>query len=233
MKILCYSCVILLLFACHESKPKERVLAVTDPVAARLDSFKAMARPGDLVFRLGDDMMSYSIRFLSEQDPSYSHVGIVSEREGALGVMHISPSEASRDTIHFEPIDSFLNPVHNLYAGLYRYQLSDAERKAFFDNISLYQGQGIHFDYWYDLTTNNKLYCSELIAKSLEKATGSRMHFEGKFLPQSMMKLMYAYFANLSTDKKLIQNRKYISLDQLYLRKGCDSLYKFSLRNDN
>ncbi|GAB4092163.1 C40 family peptidase [Flaviaesturariibacter terrae] len=203
-----------------------------DPVPARMDSLKALARPGDLLFRLGDDMVSYSIRFLSEKDPSYSHVGLLVPVNGSLQVAHIGPYDGGRDTLHSEPIDSFLNPAKNLLAGLYRFRISDAERVRFLANVDGWRRRGVHFDYWYDLGTNDKLYCSELIAKSLAPATGNRLQFPGKLLPQSMLKLMYAYFATLSTDTTLIRKRPYISLDQLYTSGHCDSLIKISLRNN-
>lgn len=203
-----------------------------NPVPARIDSLKQLARPGDLLLRLGDDMMSYSIRFLSERDPSYSHVGLLLEHNGSLEVAHIGPYAGGLDTLRYEPIDSFINPAQNLAAGLYRYRIDSAERARFLANVGTWARKGVHFDYWYDLSTNDKLYCSELIAKSLAPATGNRLRFPGKQLPASMLKLMYAYFANLSTDTTMIRKRPYISIDQLYVRPDCDSILKISLRSN-
>ena len=206
--------------------------ARVDPVTARIDSLRRLARPGDLLLRLGDDMMSYSIRYLSEKDPSYSHVGLLTDHNGLLEVAHIGPYDGGRDTLRYEPIDSFINPAANLAAGLYRFRISDAERQQFLSNVEAWSRKGVHFDYWYDLSTNDKLYCSELIAKSLAPATNNRVRFPGKLLPPSMLKLMYAYFANLSADTALIRRRPYISLDQLYLSGHCDSILKISLRSN-
>ncbi|RYZ18508.1 MAG: hypothetical protein EOO16_22325 [Chitinophagaceae bacterium] len=206
--------------------------ATIDPVPARLDSFRRLARPGDLVLRLGEDMVSYSIRYLSERDPSYSHVGLVLEKDGALQVAHIGPYAGGRDTLQSEPIDSFLSPAHNLAAGLYRFRISDAERARFLGNVAKYQQRRVHFDYAYDLATNDKLYCSELIAKSLSPATGNRLQFAAQPVPPSMKRLIGAYLAGTIGDSARIGTGRYIPLDELYRSTVCDSILKISLRSN-
>ncbi|RYY96859.1 MAG: hypothetical protein EOO11_12420 [Chitinophagaceae bacterium] len=202
-----------------------------DPVEARLDSLKAAARAGDLVLRLGDDMLSYSIQYLSAKDPSYSHAGFIVERNGSPWVGHIAPGSAGTDTIRYEPIDSFLAPATNIKAGLYRYTLDTAERGRYLGQLALYGRQGVHFDHTYDLRTDSLLYCSELIAKSLAAATENRIRIEGSHVPEKMLPLMYAFFKGQPIEKAEFRTRKYISLDQLYLHPACRPVKVISLRN--
>ncbi|RYY90089.1 MAG: hypothetical protein EOO15_04010 [Chitinophagaceae bacterium] len=221
--------------ACTDGKPDKdargaKAAAPTDPVAGRIDSLKRLAQPGDLLFRLGDDMMSYSIRYLSERDPSYSHVGLLVERGGSLQVAHIGPYPDGRDTLQCEPIDSFINPVKNLDAGLYRFHLSEAEKTLLIANVRKCAEQKVHFDYAYDVRTNDKLYCTELIAKSLAAATENRIRFEGMLVPAPMRKLMYAFLSQAVPDTNEVRNRRYIALDHLYMNEHCDSVIKISLR---
>ncbi|GAA4332793.1 YiiX/YebB-like N1pC/P60 family cysteine hydrolase [Flaviaesturariibacter amylovorans] len=202
-----------------------------DLVQVRLDSLKAAAQPGDLVLRLGDDMLSHSIRYLSATDPSYSHAGVVVEQGGAHWVAHIAPDEVGRDTIRHEPLDSFLNPKKNLSAGLYRYGLSEPQRLRFLEQIDQYARRGVHFDRTYDLRTEDRLYCSELVARSLAAASGGALRIREDFVPEGMRPLMYAYFANEPIKKEEFATRRYISLDQLYLHPSCRPVLLISFRN--
>ncbi|RYY40429.1 MAG: hypothetical protein EOO08_04660 [Chitinophagaceae bacterium] len=238
MKHLCTAFALFVLTACTGAEQRGESVAVqpaptiaTDPVPARIDSLRRASRPGDLLLRLGDDMMSYSIRYLSESDPSYSHVGLLIQRKGELQVAHIGPYPNGGDTLRYEPIDSFINPATNLEAGLYRFRISEAERERFLNNVQAWGRKGVHFDYAYDLRTDGQLYCTELIAKSLAPATANRIHFSGMQVPASMRKLMYAFLSQTVPDTAEVRSRRYIALDQLYRSAYCDSILKIQLRN--
>jgi hypothetical protein len=199
----------------------------------KIDSLKHAAAAGDLVVRLGDDMLSYSIRFLSQKDPAFSHAGIVVEREGRKLVCHIAPDEDGADTIRYDVLDSFINPAKNLMCALYRYNLSAAERETFVGKLSQVGNNKIHFDRVYDLATDDLLYCSEMIAKSLKSATNGRITIKESFLPKRMLPLMYSYFKKENASKQVIAQRKYVSLDNLYLTPGCSQIMRFPLQATN
>ena len=70
-----------------------------------LDSLKGNLQQGDLILRLGDDFISDRIRFLSEKDPSYSHAGIVVNRNGQTMVCHIYPEDDKQaDTVKYQAV---------------------------------------------------------------------------------------------------------------------------------
>ena len=199
-------------------------------VQARVDSLKEAAEEGDLIVRLGDDMLSYSIRFLSQKDPSFSHTGIVVVKEGKKLVCHIYPDEAGADTIRYDPIDSFANPARNLQCGLYRYELSEIEQRTFLADMAGYQKQRVRFDRLYDLKSDDKVYCSEMIAKSLLRSTSGRIMIEQSKVPKKMLPLMSSYFKNENISKKQLSEDRYIAIDDLYLHPKCRQIMRINLQ---
>lgn len=232
MKGLYWIVTVLFLFGCKEQEKKKEPKEVkqTNTVKLQIDSLKRVAQLGDLVLRLGDDMLSYSIRFLSEQDKSFSHSGIIAEHNGEKVVCHIYPHENDADTIQYEPIDTFINPLKNVQCGLYRYDLSSSEQGDFFSQIDVYRKKKVHFDRLYDLRTGDKLYCTEMIAKALAASTHNRIHIKETYLPKAMLPMMYNYFKNEKASHEEIAARKYIAIDNLYLNPNCKQVMKFALR---
>jgi hypothetical protein len=47
-------------------------------------------------------MLSYQIRLLNNRDKSYSHAGMILEKDGKKWVAHITPFESGADTIRLE-----------------------------------------------------------------------------------------------------------------------------------
>lgn len=224
---------LLFLASCTSSSEPGKVaapLTEREVVQRDLDRLKDSAQEGDLIVRLGDDMLSYSIRFLSQTDPSYSHTGVVVMRNGEKRVCHIYPDEAGADTVRYDPIDSFASPVKNLQCGLYRYTLSGAEKSAFLAYLAGYEKAGAHFDRLYDLATDHQVYCSEMIAKSLARSTANRIAIGESKVPKKMLPLMTSYFKDEGVSKKRLSEGGYIALDDLYLHPACSSVFKINLR---
>ena len=223
---------LLILGSCAEqSKPKTSEAAPTaiGSVQGQIDSLKGLAQEGDLIVRLGDDMLSYSIRFLSQKDPSYSHTGVVVIKGGQKLVCHIYPDESGADTIRYDPIDSFANPAKNLQCGLYRYALSEEERNSFLTDLMDYGKRSVHFDRLYDLKTDDRVYCSEMIAKSLSRSTNGRISIEQSKVPKKMLPLMTSYFKNENISARQLTEDRYFAIDDLYLHPACRPLKKINL----
>ena len=81
----------------------------------------------------------------------------------------------------------------------------------------------------FDLSTDNKMYCAEMIAKSVEKATANRI-----LIPKSSItnELRQKYL-KLALQKKVIpsaksgeQQREYWSIDNLYMNPYCKEVIK-------
>ncbi|HVF95778.1 MAG TPA: YiiX/YebB-like N1pC/P60 family cysteine hydrolase, partial [Flavisolibacter sp.] len=195
----------------------------------KLDSIKATAITGDLVVRLGDDLLSYQIKFLNEADQSYSHAGIVVERGSEKFIAHITPDDPQKDGVLYTPIDSFLNPAKNLSCAVYRYNLTPAERDSFALTIEEYKSAQTRFDRVYDLTTDSEMYCSEMISKGIRKATQQRIQFREVKVPVKMQAALYNHFKK-QLSRKVIAERRIMTIDNLYRVPECRLLMQLPLK---
>lgn len=201
-----------------------------DALQSGISTFKATAQNGDLITRLGNDILSYQIKLLNDSSKLYSHAGLVIERNGEKWVAHIAPAEVGADTIQFTLIDSFINPAHNLNASLYRYKLSATEKDSVRNLIEGYKASDLRFDRYYDLATKDKMYCSEMIADALQKATNNRITTQSIPVPKHMLKLVVAYFKKEKNAEKIIAQRQYIPIDKLYRNPECSLVMQLNLK---
>jgi hypothetical protein len=223
----------LLVWSCTNDKAEIKVAATPltseEVHAFKVDSIKQAARAGDLIVRLGDDILSYQIKLLNEKDQSFSHAGVIVENGGQLQVAHIAPDDGGKDVINYIPIDSFVNPVKNLNCALFRYNLNDAERQAATDAIEAYRQKNIHFDWQYDLATDDKMYCSELISKAYTKATQNKLQFKQTLVPKRMQPALANYFKDQAS-KEEIASRKIMTIDNLYNIPECKKVMQLTLK---
>jgi hypothetical protein len=199
-------------------------------VAQRIDSLKKMALSGDLIVRLGEDVLSYQIKYLNEKDQRFSHAGMIIEKANQKFVVHLGPEENGGDSIRYLPIDSFLNPSKNLNCALFRYDFSPEERLNTINAIEKFKTSGVHFDWLYDLSTSEKMYCSEMISRAIELGTHGRIVCETTQVPIKMQPLLYTYFKKDHLTKKEIAERKIISIDNLYAMPSCSQIMSFPLQ---
>lgn len=209
---------------------KSKPLTPEEIIAKNIDSLKRTATAGDLIVRLGDDMLSYQIKFLNEKDQSYSHAGMIVEKDNQKLVAHITPDDSTKDFIQYVPIDSFLNPVKNLEAALYRYNFSEAEKAQVNTKIAEYSNSAVHFDRSYDLATEDKLYCSEMISKVVSHATANRITFSHINAPLKMRPLLVKYFKGQHSEKT-IATRQIMTIDNLYRVPECEKVMKIKLKH--
>ena len=202
----------------------------TEQIQHNIDSLKTMATDGDLVVRMNDNLISYAVKSLNETDKSFSHSGIIITLDHEKMVCSIEPGNKGADTVRFEPIDSFINPQHNLACGLFRYNLSDAERALFLGKLIKYHESKTRFDMRYDLTTDHYIYCTEMIYKSLKKATNDRIHIRLSHMPHEAVPLMKLYFERYNFAKEVVATRKFVTIDNLYLLPECKEIIRFPLK---
>ncbi len=217
----------LLFFSSCTSHPK--VLTEEERCWQRVDSLKAMAHDGDLVTRLNDNIISHQVRFLSREDKSFSHGGIIQTINGVKMVCHIDAGNPGADTLQYEPVDSFLNPSQNLACGLFRYDLGNDEKNRFLANINAYHAAKIHFDHDFLLETDSAMYCSEMIYKSLRAATHNRILLKETLIPERMLKMVYIY-----TERKhpmdWLAKEPIMAVDQLFLNPHCREIVRYTLK---
>jgi hypothetical protein len=131
-----------------------------------------------------------------------------------------NPDERLRkDSLH-----SFAAPRKNFGFAVYRYNLDASELKKYNAIIHHWYSQGLLFDYSFDLKTEDKMYCSEMIKKALEKATGNRITLNTT-TPTADEKLFFARQTN--TPVKTLKDREVVAIDNLYHHPACSLVKPF------
>ena len=192
-------------------------------------NFKDSIREGDLVVRCGNDFTIESFRDFSKKEKLYSHSGIALKHDGEMMVYSnmagdINPDEVMRS----DKLDSFLSPANNVAIGIYRYDLLQAELEKLRSIVETHYQNKLQFDMNFDLATDNKMYCAEMIAKSVQQATANRI-----MIPKSEVndELRQKYL-KIALDKKIIpsaksvEQREYWAIDDLYLNPSCREVKK-------
>lgn len=120
------------------------------------------ARPGDVVLVRGRTLRSIAMHFLESDLNSYTHVGIVVFDKDVCTVIHAHPSE----TVVIQDLcDSFVSPTKVSRAVVYRLATRDGQLQASraADAAQAYRRAHVQFDDRFDLKTEDKFYCTELV----------------------------------------------------------------------
>jgi len=161
---------------------------------------------GDIILRDSKGFFSQTFKSFSLVDKCYSHSGVIvrDSINNKLYVYHcVGGEENKTNKMKKDPIHVFCTPQSNYAFGIYRFNLPPAQMKGFIAQVKEYYKQKMEFDLKMKLETDNELYCTEMIYKSLKKATGE------DFIP-----LTQAFGAT------------YIALDNLYLNPITKQVYK-------
>jgi Permuted papain-like amidase enzyme, YaeF/YiiX, C92 family len=157
---------------------------------------------GDLIMRDSRGFFSQVFRLGSQKEKLYSHSGVIIKDtvngQVKVFVYHsVGGEENVTNKMKKDPIEIFCSPESNYAYGIYRYILPQKQINIFVAEIKKYYKQGMEFDLSLDLTTDNKMYCSEVIYKSL---------------------LVASKTDTIEVDRTST-NKPYIPLDKLYLNK--------------
>lgn len=224
------------LLACSDNNPKmvktQKSGQQDDTLAQRWKIVRSAIdslQEGDLVLRCGNDMVSYSLRDFSQTDKTYSHTGIALLTDSGMYVYHNMAGDLNPAEVMIrEPADSFLAPEYNTAIGVYRYRLSDKEKSELKKIVLEHYKNKLPFDMNFDLSTDDKMYCVEMIAKAVEKATRQKIRFS-KSIVNNDLKNKYLKMAlqkNILPSAKSAEQREYLAIDNLYLNPHCRQVYK-------
>ncbi len=112
------------------------------------------------MFRYGNGQWSKYFRDMSEREKRFSHVGIVVGDQSELAVVHSSADDwTGIGSVRRESITSFIDGYDDFV--VYRVKCTDAERREIADTALAYVGKP--FDARFDLSTSNRVYCTELV----------------------------------------------------------------------
>lgn len=185
-----------------------------------------MLREGDLVVRSGQDFASQAFRQFNKTDKSYTHAGVVLLENGYPMIYHIITGTENPDQkLRRDSLMTFVSPRHNFGYAIYRYQFEPGEVESVRNEISNYYKQGVKFDSLFEMQTDDRMYCSEMIYKVLLKTTKGRIKLT-MTTPELSDKQMYSRFTGIPVEK--VSGDQQVAIDNLYLHPACTLVKKFS-----
>ena len=189
---------------------------------------QAVLKEGDLVVRLNQDPTSQFIKNFNRRDKSYSHAGIVLFENGYPYIYHIINGEENPDErLRKDSLSRFCNPRKNMAYGIFRYKIDAGEIKRLRDLIHEWYMKRIQFDHTFNLNTNDKMYCSEIITKALDRATNKRILIETTKLTRAEAGLFSAYIhLPFAYTSKL----RIVSIDNLYKHPSCYLIKEYNYK---
>lgn len=153
-----------LLYSCNNKNQQN--------VVKKINSIKKLLSNGDVIFRNGTDDISRAARSFNRQDKTYSHCGIIAIENDSVFVYHeIGGVYNPSNQLIRQPIDSFCNPSEADKFAVYRYPLSDTQKDALSKLLQAYYHAKLSFDFFFNFYTDDKMYCSEFVFKSINTAT--------------------------------------------------------------
>lgn len=205
--ILKYSISALFFFflACDTSRQENIVTIKTNESHIHAnDSCIQKIQSGDIVLRKGNDELSELFARLNKRNQHYSHCGMAQYTDSGVYVYHIiSSSQNIEGKVLYEPISTFIQPRTNAAWAIVRYDLNENQISDMLQKIRAYAAEAVVFDKQFDLATNDKMYCSEMLYKALVFAKQDSMVIE----------------PTISNTGK-----QYIAIDNLFEHKHCKTI---------
>ena len=187
----------------------EHLSISTDQNLSRWQNAKpreAILKSGDLIFRHGRGFISNALMSFGQREKKYSHAGIISIEDGKAFVYHaIGGEENISNKLRKDPLPVFCNPAAVHAFGIYRTDLNESQIRSEMELVYSFYKSGLEFDTKFDLSTDDKMYCTEFVGKVLNRATGNQNYISLSDLP----------------------GKQYISCDDLYCNAHCLSIYSY------
>ena len=162
-------CLLFFLAACHA--PSENGTATAVAFYQRVDSAAGLVHSGDLIFRNGTDAVSRAARNMNRTDTSFSHCGILLVEHDSVFVYHAIGGEYNpSQQLRRDPLDSFLVPGDVDRFAIYRYPLGASQLDSLRQIVGRYYARHLRFDMFFNFNTDDVMYCSEFVFKSLNQA---------------------------------------------------------------
>lgn len=142
----------------------QKTVEPAPPLSALDEQSLKRLETGDLVFRRQSGLMSEIARKLSPNEKRFSHVGLVISGPKVITVIHSVSDEARGvDGVVSEDIGTFLSESSDW--SFYRVAMTLDQRAALRLHSEKLLQANIPFDDNFDLSTDDRLYCTELVAK--------------------------------------------------------------------
>lgn len=136
-----------------------------------VDSAVSLLRTGYVVLRRGLGADSYMLAEMNRRNKTYSHCGIVMVEDGYPFVYHSIGGEDNPDErLRRDSSAFFFSPLHNTHIAIVRYDMDTETVGELQRVVAAYYRERPKFDMKFDLASDDKLYCSEFVYKSFNKA---------------------------------------------------------------
>ncbi len=190
---------------------KENILADTrseiPATSLPYNIYDSLFQSGDLIFRDGRGVISTAFRMFSLKSPLYSHAGIVHRENGEIYIYHIIGGESnSPEKMKKESLTSFIDPIQANAFAVYRFNISPDLIDSF---ATVFYSKNIEFDKKFDLKSSDKMYCTELVYRILQKASGDK-----NLIPLTE-----------------ISGIQFVACDNIYLSPNSKIIYSYSSNN--
>jgi len=133
---------------------------------------------GDLILRCGRSTESFAV-YLADANSEFTHIGIISIENSIPFVIHAVPSKTN--LIQKEKLSTFLNSKNTSNFAIYRSNFNEVYLDKVVKIANSYYLNKYEFDTKYDLDTNTKLYCTELVLKAFNSC-GANLKIKPKEL---------------------------------------------------
>ena len=187
---------------------------------------QSLIKEGDLVVRLNRAATSCFIRLFNKQDKSYSHSGIVIYNSGYPYAYHIIDGQENPDgRMRRDALSEFCSPRRNKSHGIFRYDMNNEEIKKLRDQIHEWYIKGISYDPEFNLKSDDRMYCSEMISKALGTTTESRIKIGLTHLTNQDA-IIFSFYTHLSFS--YASNLSVISIDNSYVNPFCHTIKQYA-----
>ncbi|MFT4203091.1 MAG: YiiX/YebB-like N1pC/P60 family cysteine hydrolase [Chitinophagaceae bacterium] len=164
------------------------------------ETARHIIQTGDILTRTGNDLTSATLRKLNRNDQTYSHVGIASIENGIVYIYHAVGGESNPDEkLKRDRLSQYVNGYDNQGFGIFRFGWNAATKEAVREQAQNLYKKAIVFDMAFDLATDDKLYCTEFVAKTIEKIVHKTNYFK----------------------KDTLSGKRYIAPDAIFLHPEC------------
>jgi hypothetical protein len=185
---------------------------------------KSKIKDGDLIERADEDLVSESMRNFSKRDKTFSHCGLAFIEDGEVYVYNNMAGEENKaEKMMREPYDSFVSPAKKTGFGIFRYSFTDAETAKLHAVTKENHQKGLLFDKTFDLKTDDKMYCAEMIYKFIKTATAGRVD-----IPTS--KIQNFRVKDPKYKGLIMKEFEYVGLDDLFLNPFCKQVARISYK---
>ena len=138
---------------------------------ASVDSAISLLRSGDVVVRTGNDATSYMLCQLNTRNKTYSHCCVVMVENGYPFVYHSIGGEDNPDaTLRRDSASFWFSPANNLGFGIARLNMPAGRDTTLSRVVRGFYKERKKFDMDFDIKTDDRFYCAELVYKSVNQA---------------------------------------------------------------